>query len=178
MSPDAPKSADDATLRRILHACRTIAVVGLSADRSRPSHRSASYLQGQGCRIVPVNPKADVILDELGVEDLALLYDDMPGDAPALAAARLRVVDLAAAHTRAGRGWFCPTGELGRGQKRLTANPLPAQGKRSTAGSWLSRRRPGSGRRHPGPATVQPGCGLRGARWPCARARPQSPGAA
>lgn len=48
-------------------------------------------------------------LDELGVEDLALLFDDMPGDAPALAATQLRVIDFVAARTRAGRLWVCPT---------------------------------------------------------------------
>ena len=57
-------ATDDATLRRILRECRTIAVVGLSADWNRPSYFAASYLQGKGYRIVPVNPKADVILGE------------------------------------------------------------------------------------------------------------------
>ncbi len=57
--------ADDlATLRRILTRCRTIAVVGLSAEWHRPSHFAASYLQGKGYRIVPVNPKYPSILGE------------------------------------------------------------------------------------------------------------------
>jgi predicted CoA-binding protein len=50
-------SNDAAALRRILQACRTIAVVGLSADWSRPSHFAAGYMQGKGYRIVPVNPR-------------------------------------------------------------------------------------------------------------------------
>lgn len=61
MSADGP---DDATLRGILRDCRTIAVVGLSADWNRPSYFAASYLQGKGYRIVPVNPKAESILGE------------------------------------------------------------------------------------------------------------------
>ena len=55
--------ADDiATLRRILKTCRTIAVVGLSAEWHRPSYFAASYLQGKGYRIVPVNPRYPQIL--------------------------------------------------------------------------------------------------------------------
>jgi predicted CoA-binding protein len=47
----------DPTLQRILQQCRTIAVVGLSADASRASHGVACYLQAHGYRIVPVNPR-------------------------------------------------------------------------------------------------------------------------
>ena len=57
-------SSDHASLRRLLDRCRTIAVVGLSADWNRPSYFAASYLQGKGYRIVPVNPKAEAILGE------------------------------------------------------------------------------------------------------------------
>ena len=57
-------SPDHASLRRLLDRCRTIAVVGLSADWNRPSYFAASYLQGKGYRIVPVNPKAEAILGE------------------------------------------------------------------------------------------------------------------
>lgn len=50
--------ADDiVTLRRILQRCRTLAVVGLSAEWHRPSYFAASYMQSKGCRIVPVNPR-------------------------------------------------------------------------------------------------------------------------
>lgn len=48
-------------------------------------------------------------LDELGVQDLALLFDDMPGGTPSLAATQLRVIDFVAEHTGAGRLWVCPT---------------------------------------------------------------------
>jgi uncharacterized protein len=47
----------DTTLKRILQQCHTIAVVGLSADASRPSFGVARYLQAAGYRIVPVNPR-------------------------------------------------------------------------------------------------------------------------
>ena len=48
---------DIATLRRILRECRTIAVVGLSAEWHRPSYFAAKYMQQHGYLIVPVNPR-------------------------------------------------------------------------------------------------------------------------
>jgi uncharacterized protein len=48
---------DDATLRRILDETHTIAVVGASAKRSRPSYDIYSYLLSTGdYRVFPVNP--------------------------------------------------------------------------------------------------------------------------
>ncbi len=44
-------------LRRILKSCRTVAVVGLSADWHRPSYFAAKYMQSHGFKIVPVNPR-------------------------------------------------------------------------------------------------------------------------
>jgi hypothetical protein len=71
--------ADDITaLRRILQACRTIAVVGLSAEWHRPSYFAASYLQGKGYRIVPVNPRYPQILGETSyarLEDIPFRVD-------------------------------------------------------------------------------------------------------
>lgn len=50
--------ADSAgALRRILQRCRTIAVVGLSAEWHRPSYFAAAYMQGKGYRVLPVNPR-------------------------------------------------------------------------------------------------------------------------
>jgi predicted CoA-binding protein len=50
-------SDDIATLRRILRQCRTVAVVGLSAEWHRPSFFVAKYLQQHGYRVLPVNPR-------------------------------------------------------------------------------------------------------------------------
>lgn len=46
----------DDLLRRVLTQTRTIAVVGFSADPSRPSHYVAAFLKDRGYRVIPVNP--------------------------------------------------------------------------------------------------------------------------
>ena len=62
---------DITTLRRILRDCRTIAVVGLSAQWHRPSVFAAKYLQQHGYRIVPVNPRCAELLGERCYASLA-----------------------------------------------------------------------------------------------------------
>jgi predicted CoA-binding protein len=48
----------DAYLHDILKGVRTIAVVGASPRRERPSHRVMAYLKWRGYRTIPVNPTA------------------------------------------------------------------------------------------------------------------------
>jgi uncharacterized protein len=48
----------DPYLRDILTNVRTIAVVGASPRRARPSHGVMAYLQRHGYRAIPVNPNA------------------------------------------------------------------------------------------------------------------------
>ena len=43
---------------------RTLAVVGLSEDPSRPSHSVSAYMQRNGYRIMPVNPGLSHVLGE------------------------------------------------------------------------------------------------------------------
>jgi predicted CoA-binding protein len=52
------ESYSDDYLRSILESVRTIAVVGASPRRERPSHRVMAYLQRRGYRTIPVNPNA------------------------------------------------------------------------------------------------------------------------
>jgi len=46
----------------ILTKYRTVAVVGMSRDPSKDSHRVPEYLMNQGYKIIPVNPTAKEIL--------------------------------------------------------------------------------------------------------------------
>lgn len=59
-----------AELREILTRYRTVAVVGLSTDETRPSYRVADYLQRAGYRIVPIHPSAERILGEKAYPNL------------------------------------------------------------------------------------------------------------
>jgi len=65
----------DAELKTWLRQIKTIAVVGLSDDESRPSHRVASSLKFWGYQIVPVNPGVASALGERAYPDLASLPD-------------------------------------------------------------------------------------------------------
>lgn len=65
------KNASNDEIRRLLTGAKTIAVVGLSEDPSRDSHRIAAYLQEQGYRVIPVNPKVGEVLGEKAYPDLA-----------------------------------------------------------------------------------------------------------
>jgi uncharacterized protein len=58
-------------LLRIYAETRTIAVVGASGDPSKPAHRIPRYLQSQGYRILPVNPRGGQLLGEPVARSLA-----------------------------------------------------------------------------------------------------------
>jgi len=62
---------DISTLHRILRECRSIAVVGLSAEWHRPSFFAAKYMQQHGYRVVPVNPRYAEVLGERCYASLA-----------------------------------------------------------------------------------------------------------
>jgi predicted CoA-binding protein len=51
-------------LLRIYAETKTIAVVGASADETKAAHEIPGYLQSQGYRIIPVNPRGGEILGE------------------------------------------------------------------------------------------------------------------
>ena len=77
MGPEGSMTPEDRELRILLGEARTIAVVGLSSDPARPSHRVAAYLQEHGYVIVPVNPHVTEALGEPAFPSLL----ELPADA-------------------------------------------------------------------------------------------------
>lgn len=55
---------DDKAAAEVLRTAKTIAVVGLSGRRFRPSYGVSEYMQRNGYRIVPVNPNETEVLGE------------------------------------------------------------------------------------------------------------------
>jgi hypothetical protein len=51
-------------IKEILEKYKVIAVVGLSKEPGKYSHRVSAYLKQHGYRIIPVNPFADEVLGE------------------------------------------------------------------------------------------------------------------
>ena len=51
-------------IEEILKTTKTIAVVGLSSNKFRPSFGVAKYLQAAGYRIIPVNPQETEVLGQ------------------------------------------------------------------------------------------------------------------
>jgi predicted CoA-binding protein len=74
------RNPPDDEIAALLHRTRTIAIVGLSADRGRPSHGVARSLQQFGYRIIPVTPSATEILGERCVPSLDRLGDVLAPD--------------------------------------------------------------------------------------------------
>ena len=70
-----PSSATGDSIAEILKSSKTIAVVGLSNRKFRPSYGVAEYLKSAGYRIIPVNPNESEILGEKCYARL----EDIPG---------------------------------------------------------------------------------------------------
>ena len=49
-------------IKEILEKCKVIAVVGLSKEIGKDSHRVSAYLKQHGFIIIPINPFADEVL--------------------------------------------------------------------------------------------------------------------
>jgi predicted CoA-binding protein len=61
----------------ILKKYKVIAVVGLSKEPGKDSHRVAAYLKQQGYRIIPVNPFVDEVLGEKSYKSLLELPEEI-----------------------------------------------------------------------------------------------------
>ena len=110
------KFQDPAVIQQLLSGAKTIAMVGLSSEKTKASNMVASYLQDEGFRVIPVSPKGGEILGETVYPDLKSIPDkidivdifrpasEVPGivdDAIAIGAKavwmQLRIVDLPSA---------------------------------------------------------------------------------
>jgi uncharacterized protein len=55
---------NDGEMTELLRTAKTIAVVGLSSNPTRPSFGVSRFLQRQGFRVIPVNPNETEVLGE------------------------------------------------------------------------------------------------------------------
>jgi predicted CoA-binding protein len=100
MTAEHRPNPDQDGIRDILTQARTIAVVGLSPDPARDSHRVAAYLIEHGYRVIPVNPKEQTILGQKVYPDLAAIPE--PVDVVDVFRASEHVPPIAEAATRLG----------------------------------------------------------------------------
>ncbi len=86
-------------IAEILNKCKTIAVVGLSSNTTRPSHEVSEYMQRAGYRIIPVNPNETEVLGEKSysrLEDVPEKIDVVnvfrrPEDVPPVVESAIRI---------------------------------------------------------------------------------------
>lgn len=64
-------NSNNKEILEILDSVKVIAILGLSPDETKPSHRVAKFMQDRGYKIVPVYPKEDEILGEKVYRSLA-----------------------------------------------------------------------------------------------------------
>ena len=94
-----PRFQDPRTIRKVYGYARTIAMVGLSPNRLRPSFFVGQYLQYRGYRVVPVNPSAPEILGETSYPSLSAIPFPVdvvdvfraPSAAPAIAEEAIKI---------------------------------------------------------------------------------------
>lgn len=72
-------TADQLVKRKILESAKTIAVVGLSGDRTKPGFTVPAYLQRAGYRVIPVNPNLQAALGERAYPDLRSIPEPIDG---------------------------------------------------------------------------------------------------
>ena len=67
---DGSPHVTDAAIREMLMSAKTIAVIGLSSNRTRASFLVTEYMQRHGYKIIPVNPRETEVLGEPAVASL------------------------------------------------------------------------------------------------------------
>ena len=74
MNPDQKYSK---IIDRIFSTTKTIAIVGLSDDQTRPSNRIGSYLLDNGYKVIPVNPNSNFVFGLKSYPDLLQIPDQI-----------------------------------------------------------------------------------------------------
>ena len=69
------QNPSDDEMRALLERTKTVAVVGLSPNAARPSHRIAKRLQEWGYRVIPVRPAVSEVLGERAYARLSDIPD-------------------------------------------------------------------------------------------------------
>ena len=69
--------SSDEKLLRILESTKTVAVVGISDHSDQPNHTVPAFLQSQGYKIYPVNPRLTEVLGESAYPDLLSIPDQI-----------------------------------------------------------------------------------------------------
>ena len=72
---DLTRYQDPATIQRVLHTAKTVAIVGLSKKELRASYFVGFYLRRHGYRVIPVNPRETDILGETSYPSLDAIPD-------------------------------------------------------------------------------------------------------
>jgi len=65
----------DPEIKEILSTYKTIAVVGISDKTDRDSYKVARYLQDNGYKIIPINPRAEEVLGQKSYPNLKEVPD-------------------------------------------------------------------------------------------------------
>jgi len=65
------------TIEKVLRTAKTIATVGLSSDPDKASHKIPAYLQAQGYRVIPVNPRLEEALGEKAYGSLSEIEEPL-----------------------------------------------------------------------------------------------------
>ena len=112
----------------IFRQAKTIAVVGLSDDESRPSYEVAAYLESQGYEIIPVNPRLSEALGAVCYPDLHAVPN--PSTSSMSSGARSTSFRSHGLRSRSGpRRSGCRTG-------LSTRRPRKSPGRRGSPSSW------------------------------------------
>ena len=61
---------DEYLIQDILNTYRIVAIIGLSKNSNKDSHKVGKYLQDNGFKIIPINPFAEEILGEKSYKNL------------------------------------------------------------------------------------------------------------